>query len=92
MESAAYVPQNALRSSKVRFPRAVHVGADLLNGVGDVRPGEGEVLEGSSQAAEVRGILNRGAISGGQLGLMSTGVVHGLQSAMPARAKMSSMY
>lgn len=44
IKSAAYVPKNALESSKVRLPRIVHVKTDLLNCIRDVWPSEGEIL------------------------------------------------
>jgi hypothetical protein len=34
----------------MRLPRGVHMQAHMLDGVGDVRPGEGEVLERAGQA------------------------------------------
>jgi hypothetical protein len=37
----------------------MHVGADLLDGVGDVRAGERRVLEGTSEAPELSQISNR---------------------------------
>jgi hypothetical protein len=38
----------ALESREVGLPGVVHMETDLLHGVGDVRPGEGEVLKGTS--------------------------------------------
>ena len=35
----------------------------LLNGISDIRPGEGEVLQGTGETPEVRGIRNRWTIS-----------------------------
>jgi hypothetical protein len=43
----------------VGLPGVVHVQTDLLYGVSDVRPCERQVLEGSYNALELRGILNR---------------------------------
>ena len=37
--------------------------ASLLNSVSNIRPGEGEVLQGTNENPEVRGILNRWTIS-----------------------------
>jgi hypothetical protein len=45
VEGAAEVAQDPLESGEVGFPRGVHVQAHLLDGVGDVGPREGEVLE-----------------------------------------------
>jgi hypothetical protein len=47
----------------------MHVGADLLDGVGDVRAGERRVLEGTSEAPELSQISNRRPIIGEDLGL-----------------------
>jgi hypothetical protein len=40
----------------------VHMQAHLLNGVGDVGPGEGQVLEGTSQAPVGRRVGDRGPV------------------------------
>jgi hypothetical protein len=55
---ALKVAKNPLGSSKVNFPRIMHVKADLLHGVGDVRPCESQVLEGAHKAAVGCGISN----------------------------------
>ena len=34
----------------VRLPGILHVKTDLLNGIGEIRPGEGEVLQGTGEA------------------------------------------
>ena len=44
------VAKNPLENYEVGLPRVVNVKAHLLNNVGDVRPGEREVLERASQA------------------------------------------
>jgi hypothetical protein len=49
VEGAAEVAQDPLESGEVGLPRGVHVQAHLLDGVGDVGPGEGEILERASQ-------------------------------------------
>jgi hypothetical protein len=55
---ALKVAKNPLGSSKVNFPRIMYVKADLLHGVGDVRPCESQVLEGAHKAAVGCGISN----------------------------------
>jgi hypothetical protein len=40
------------------LPRVVHAQIDLLHGVGDVGPCEGQVLESSCNAPKLRGVLN----------------------------------
>jgi hypothetical protein len=49
VDRAAEVAEEALESSEVRLPGIMHVKTDLLNCIGDVRPGEGEVLKGTSK-------------------------------------------
>jgi hypothetical protein len=46
----------------------MHVEADLLDGVGDVRAGEHQVLKGTSEAPKVSWICNRRPGLGGDLG------------------------
>jgi len=41
----------------------MHMQANLLNSVSDIRPGEGEVLQGACKTPELRGVLNRWTIS-----------------------------
>jgi hypothetical protein len=52
--SASEVAEEALESSEVRLPRIMHMKAQLLNHISDVRPSEGEVLE-STRETPVRG-------------------------------------
>jgi hypothetical protein len=50
VEGAPKVPQNPLDGGEVGLLWCVHMKAHLLNGVGDVGPGEGEILERACQA------------------------------------------
>ena len=63
MQCASNVAQDTLQDSKVRLTRIMHVQANLLNGISDIRPGEGEVLQSTGETPEVGGILNRWTIS-----------------------------
>jgi hypothetical protein len=47
----------------------MHVKADLLNCIGDVRPGKCEVLKGTGETPVCSGIRHWGALSLGQLAL-----------------------
>ena len=47
--SATDVPEETLQRSKVRLLGIMHVKTDLLNGIGEIRPGEGEVLQVTSE-------------------------------------------
>jgi hypothetical protein len=51
VEGALEVPKDALRGREMGLTRVVYMEAHLLDHVGNVRPGEGEVLENPSQAA-----------------------------------------
>jgi hypothetical protein len=53
------IAQDALHGREVGLPVVVHVQTYLLNGVGDVRPCECQVLESSCNAPELRDVLNR---------------------------------
>jgi hypothetical protein len=48
IEAALEVPKDALRGREMGLMRVVHVEAHLLDHVGNVEPGEGEVLESPS--------------------------------------------
>ena len=48
--SATDVAEETLQCSKVRLPGIMHVKTDLLNGIGEIRPGEGQVLQGTGEA------------------------------------------
>jgi hypothetical protein len=50
VEGALEVLKDSLRGREMGFTRVVHVEAHLLDCVGNVGPGEGEVLESPSQA------------------------------------------
>jgi hypothetical protein len=50
------VAEEALESREVGLPGVVHMETDLLHGVGDVRPGEGEVLKGTSKIPVAGGV------------------------------------
>jgi hypothetical protein len=53
------IAQDAFHGRQVRLPRVVHVQADLLHGISDVGLCERQVLEGSGNASELRGVRNR---------------------------------
>ena len=63
MKCASDVAQDTLQCSKVRLTRIVHMQANLLNNVSDIRSGESEVLQGTCKTPELRSDLNRWAIS-----------------------------
>jgi hypothetical protein len=51
VKSTLNVPKDALESCQVRLSRIMHVKTDLLHGVGNVGPCEGQVLQGASKTA-----------------------------------------
>jgi hypothetical protein len=63
------VAKDAFRSSEIRFTRIVHVETHLLDCVGDVRLGEGDILESPSQAAVGSRVTDRGTHVREDLGL-----------------------
>src|SRR6185437_11015440 len=48
--SATNVAEETLQCSKVRLPGIMHVKTDLLNGICEIQPGEGQVLQGAGKA------------------------------------------
>jgi hypothetical protein len=91
VDGATLVPQDALHRGEVWLPRVVHVEAHLLDGVGDVGPGEYEVLHGPSKALVADRIGDRGPTAE-TLPCVSTRVAQGLHSATPARSRRSTVY
>jgi hypothetical protein len=54
--------QDPLESGEMGLPQGVHMQAHLLDGVGDVGPGEGELLEHAGQAPVGRHVGDRGPV------------------------------
>jgi hypothetical protein len=69
VEGALEVAENPLCSREMGLPRVVHVEAHLLDRIGDIRPGEGEVLESPGYATVVGRVTDGGVRVGGDLGL-----------------------
>jgi hypothetical protein len=59
VDGAPEVAKEAFESREVRLSGVVHMETDLLHGVGDVRPSEGEVLKGTGKAPVPGGVLDR---------------------------------
>jgi hypothetical protein len=85
------VPQDPLHRGEVRIPRDVHVEAHLLDDVGNVGPGEDEVLKCPGSTPVASQIGDRGPAAE-TLPCISTGVAQGLHSAMPARSRRLTVY
>jgi hypothetical protein len=68
IQHALDVAQNALNGRQVLFARVVHVKTHLLNGVGDVRAYEGEVMESPGETPVLSRVGHRRAGSSGELG------------------------
>jgi hypothetical protein len=56
------VAQDSLQSAEMGLSRGVHVQAHLLDGVGDVGPRDGQVLERAGQALVGRRVGDRGPV------------------------------
>jgi hypothetical protein len=69
VKGALEVPKDALRGREMGLMGVVHVEAHLSDRIGNVRPGEGEVLESPNQAAVGSRVANGGPHVGGDLGL-----------------------
>jgi hypothetical protein len=63
VDDALEVPKDALRDREMGLTRDVHVEAHLLDCIGNVGLGEGEVLESPSQAAVGSRVTDGGPIS-----------------------------
>jgi hypothetical protein len=63
VKGALEVPNDALRGCEMGLMRVVHVEAHLLDRVGNVGPGEGEVLESPSQATVGSRVADGGPMS-----------------------------
>jgi hypothetical protein len=67
VEGALEVPKDALCGREMGLTRVVHVEAHLLDRIGNVRSGEGKVLESPSQAAVGSRVTDGGPHVGGNL-------------------------
>jgi len=56
IHSTLEISQNPLEHVDMRLARIMHVKAGLLDGIGDVRMSEREVLKSAGDASEVSGI------------------------------------
>jgi hypothetical protein len=59
VDGAPEVAKEALESREVGLSGVVHMETDLLHGVGDVWPSEGEVLKGTDKTLVPSGVLDR---------------------------------
>jgi hypothetical protein len=58
VDGSPEVAEEALESREVGLPGVVHMETDLLHVVGDVRPGESEVLKGAGKTPVAGGVLD----------------------------------
>jgi hypothetical protein len=68
VEGALEVLKDALHGREIGLMRVVHVEAHMLDRVGNVGPGEGEVLKSPSQVAVGSRVKDGGPDVGGDLG------------------------
>jgi hypothetical protein len=85
------VPQDPLHRGEVRLSRIVHVEAYLLDDVGDVGPGEDEVLK-CPDNAPVAGRIGDQGPAAETLPCVFTWVAQGLHLAMPTRSRRLTVY
>ena len=88
--SATDVPEETLQRSKVRLPGIMHVKTDLLNGIGEIRSGEGQVLQSASQTPVGSRISHRITQISRQLRLSVDRSGAGLAISIPTRSRISS--
>jgi hypothetical protein len=69
VEGALEVSNDVLQGREMGLTEVMHVEAHLLDRVGNIGPGECEVLESSSQVAVGSQVADRGPHVGGDLGL-----------------------
>jgi hypothetical protein len=69
VEGALEVPKDVLHGHEMGLTRVMHVEAHLLNRVGNIGPGEGEVLESPGQAVVGSRVTDGGPHIGGDLSL-----------------------
>jgi hypothetical protein len=86
VEGVLGVSEDVLHGREMRLMRIVHMEAHLLGRVGNIKPGEGEVLENLGQAAVGSWVTNKGHHVGGDLVLSvnrrGAGLVVGHASAL----------
>jgi hypothetical protein len=75
VEGVQEVAEDALHDSEMELMGVMHVGAQMLDRVGDVRPSEGEVLESPDQAEVGSWVTDEGLMSEETLAWVSTNVV-----------------
>jgi len=92
VDSAAEVAEAAFENSEVGLSAIMHVETYLLNCIGDVWSGEGEVLKCTGKTPVCSGVCPWGALVFDNLPCVSTGVEQGLQLVIPARSRLSRVY
>lgn len=63
VDGATKIPKDPLDRTQVRLTKIMHIKANLVNDICDVRPGEGEVLKSISKAPIGGGVNDRSAIA-----------------------------
>jgi hypothetical protein len=92
VEGALEVSKDAHRGREMRLMRVMYVEAHLLDHVGNVRPGEGDVLESPSQAAVGCRVTDGGPHVGGDLGFSVDQRGAWLAIAYASSSRMSRAY
>lgn len=69
VRSPTNVPKNTLESGEVRLSRVMHVETNLLDSIRNIRPGEREILQGTSEAPKISWVNNWITIRSRKLGV-----------------------
>ena len=85
------VAKNHLDKNPMHVVRSMHVYADLLHGVAEIRTRHGEVLKSVGDNTVLRCVGSRLSVVE-TLDLVSARVVDDLQSSIPARSRRSYAY
>jgi hypothetical protein len=77
VESALEISKNSFDELVVRVTRIMHVETYLLDGIGNLRASECNVLESPGEAAVMKGVREGFPLEAASLGLVSMGVEEG---------------
>lgn len=90
-EGTLEVPQYLHDQCKIRLLGSIHKQAGLLDNIGQIRPRQSEVLEGTCKTLVLQGIGDEATDSGGQL-CLDTSIAVGWDSDMPGRWRRSMVF
>ena len=68
-QHALDIAEDALYKHKMRLARIMHIQADLLNNIGEIRLSQSKILQSTSKTSTLGWICNRRLICSANLGL-----------------------